>query len=536
MKAATNAAVFLDRDNTLIHNDGDLGDPAQVKLIQGAASAIASLRGLGYKVVVVTNQGGVARGKYTEADVDAVHQKIHDMVKSTSATSIDRFYYCPYHPQGTVQQYTREHPWRKPQPGMLLQAAKDMELDLTQSWLIGDQMRDIEAGARAGTRTILLRPDAEELTPLKLEEIATSRVESQSTGAVVPNFTARNMVEAVRVIAQQRKPESPEEMKARERTARKWDAGAARAARQGRAIAGPGPATPPGTAAETAAGIEPSGTEEGSSGAPTAATPHRPAVYRPGGQQGKAFRPWGAPPRDEPATSAYGPGAGSAPAAPATATQENAKNDAGLTPPAAGEALAAARLSPAGTAAPAPAQPQSQPHAQPAARPANPVPAGAPAVAAAVPAPLEVVVPDDALADDDEDFSPSNEVGDAVGEAAEEAVMVSRGPEEDADADAPPAHPRPGPARPIESGDLDALGGSADRTLREILQEMRNQRDLRDEFSAMRLMTVIVQLLAVVAFLVAIMMGWSNPEVFFRAMTIALFLQLATLSLLLLER
>ena len=68
-----NAAVFLDRDNTLIDNDGDMGDPDKVHLIQGAGSAIASLRGLGYKVVVVSNQGGVARGKYTEQDVDAVH-------------------------------------------------------------------------------------------------------------------------------------------------------------------------------------------------------------------------------------------------------------------------------------------------------------------------------------------------------------------------------------------------------------------------------------------------------------------------------
>ena len=86
------AAVFLDRDNTLIHNDGDLGDPDEVHLVKGAASAIASLRGLSYKIVVVTNQGGVARGKFSEADVQAVNERIAELVKATSGSSIDRFY------------------------------------------------------------------------------------------------------------------------------------------------------------------------------------------------------------------------------------------------------------------------------------------------------------------------------------------------------------------------------------------------------------------------------------------------------------
>ena len=165
-----NAAVFLDRDNTIIHNDGDLGDPKQVKLIQGAASAIASLRGLGYLIVIVTNQGGVARGKYGVEDVDKVHEKITQLVYENAGAKIDRFYFCPYHPKGLVEKYTREHPWRKPQPGMLLQAAKDLQIDMDQSWMIGDALRDIEAGAAAGVRTILLKPDAQTLPPLKASE------------------------------------------------------------------------------------------------------------------------------------------------------------------------------------------------------------------------------------------------------------------------------------------------------------------------------------------------------------------------------
>lgn len=265
-----NAAVFLDRDDTLIHNDGDLGDPELVSMIQGASSAIASLRGLGYKIVVVSNQGGVARGKYTEADVEAVHRRINEVVKATSGATIDKFYYCPYHPEGTVERYRREHPWRKPQAGMLLQAAKDLDIDLTQSWMVGDQMRDIQAGAAAGVTTILLRQDAEELTPLQIEAMAAAA--PGADGQVMPNFSARSLIEAVRIIAQKRKPETPEEIRARERANKKWDAGSARSGRPARE---PEAATPP----------------------------SKPA----GHGASKPFRPWGAPPLEAPGSSADAP-------------------------------------------------------------------------------------------------------------------------------------------------------------------------------------------------------------------------------------
>ncbi|TVQ58306.1 MAG: HAD family hydrolase [Phycisphaerales bacterium] len=154
-------AVFLDRDNTLIANDGDLGDPNQVRLMDGVAGALKRLHDAGYRLIVVTNQGGVARGKYTEEDVDAVHQRIAALIDEAAETDgmLDRFYYCPYHPQASVEEYRRDHPWRKPHPGMLLQAARDLHIDLAQSWLIGDQPRDIQAGRAAGCRAILLTND-----------------------------------------------------------------------------------------------------------------------------------------------------------------------------------------------------------------------------------------------------------------------------------------------------------------------------------------------------------------------------------------
>jgi D-glycero-D-manno-heptose 1,7-bisphosphate phosphatase len=150
-------AVFLDRDNTLIDNDGDLGDPAAVHLRPGAES-LSLLADAGFRIVVVSNQGGVARGCFTEGDVRAVNERIGRLVDEATGRSglIERFYFCPYHPQGTVRRYRREHPWRKPAPGMLLAAGRDLGLDLRACWLIGDQHRDVAAGAAAGCSTVLL--------------------------------------------------------------------------------------------------------------------------------------------------------------------------------------------------------------------------------------------------------------------------------------------------------------------------------------------------------------------------------------------
>jgi D-glycero-D-manno-heptose 1,7-bisphosphate phosphatase len=157
-------AVFLDRDDTLIHNDGDLGDPDQVRLMPGVPEGLRALRRAGFRLVVVTNQGGVARGRYTEDDVDLVHRRIAELVDEAAGEVdlLERFYYCPYHPDAAVAAYRRDHFWRKPRPGMLLQAARDLDLDLGSSWLIGDRPRDVEAGRTAGCRTILLSVDGVE--------------------------------------------------------------------------------------------------------------------------------------------------------------------------------------------------------------------------------------------------------------------------------------------------------------------------------------------------------------------------------------
>ena len=157
------AAVFLDRDNTLIANDGDLGDPKLVRLVEGVGAGLGALRDAGYRLVVVTNQGGVARGRFSESDVDAVHQRLAALLDQAAGCSnlIDRFYYCPYHPEGPVERYRRDHPWRKPHPGMLLKAAQDLGLDLARSWMVGDGDGDMAAGRAAGCRTVLVSRNGE---------------------------------------------------------------------------------------------------------------------------------------------------------------------------------------------------------------------------------------------------------------------------------------------------------------------------------------------------------------------------------------
>jgi len=153
----TSPAVFLDRDGTIIHDAGYLNCSEDVAMLPGAPEAIAELRRAGFRIVVVTNQSGVARGMFTVDAVDATNREMQRQLGA--AARADAIYYCPYHPEGTVPRYTRATEMRKPGAGMLLQAAEELDLDLPASWMIGDRAGDTQAGRRAGCRTILLSAD-----------------------------------------------------------------------------------------------------------------------------------------------------------------------------------------------------------------------------------------------------------------------------------------------------------------------------------------------------------------------------------------
>jgi D-glycero-D-manno-heptose 1,7-bisphosphate phosphatase len=124
-------------------------DVALVRLTPGAAGACGVLKGLGLVLVVVSNQGAVARGRCTVDGVNAVNDAMLELLRR-EGVEIDGVYFCPYHPEGTGAPFDCEHHWRKPGAGMFLGAARDLEIDLANSWSIGDSERDVRAAVGAG--------------------------------------------------------------------------------------------------------------------------------------------------------------------------------------------------------------------------------------------------------------------------------------------------------------------------------------------------------------------------------------------------
>lgn len=192
-------AIFFDRDNTLIVNDGYLGEPSGVKLVPGAADAIARARSMGYLVVTVSNQSGVARGMFTEDDVRRVNERIDALLLAANrAAVIDRHEFCPYHPDATVEAYRQDSDLRKPKPGMIHRAAEKLAIDLDRSWLIGDAPRDIEAGHAAGLRTILFNDPALPASPA---------IEAESP--IRPEVAVSTMKQAMDYIESHRHQQNP---------------------------------------------------------------------------------------------------------------------------------------------------------------------------------------------------------------------------------------------------------------------------------------------------------------------------------------
>jgi D-glycero-D-manno-heptose 1,7-bisphosphate phosphatase len=148
-------AVFLDRDGTLNVDTGYVASASDVRLIPGAAQGAKRLADAGYALVIASNQSGVARGMMTEAMADAVDARLLELLRE-HGVSIEASYRCPHLPGGEVQRYAVECECRKPKPGMLVQAARELGLDLASSWMVGDGERDVEAGLAAGTRAVLI--------------------------------------------------------------------------------------------------------------------------------------------------------------------------------------------------------------------------------------------------------------------------------------------------------------------------------------------------------------------------------------------
>jgi D-glycero-D-manno-heptose 1,7-bisphosphate phosphatase len=148
-------AVFMDRDGTVADEVGYINHASRLRLLPGSAAALRRIREAGLLSVVVTNQSGVARDYFEEAVVHQANQRFRELLAAEGA-SVDAIYYCPHHPREGAPPYRLDCDCRKPRPGMLLRAAKDLNIDLSRSYMVGDGVVDVGAGRAAGATTVLV--------------------------------------------------------------------------------------------------------------------------------------------------------------------------------------------------------------------------------------------------------------------------------------------------------------------------------------------------------------------------------------------
>ncbi len=181
--------IFLDKDGTLVQDVPYNVDPDKIILMPETARGLRRLHEAGYHFVLVSNQSGVARGYFKEEDLKSVWERLGAILLETADITLDGIYYCPHHPDGVINPYAIECDCRKPRPGMLLNAALDLNIHLSSAWMIGDILNDVEAGNRAGCRTILVDQGSE--------------TEWRSGPFRAPDYTVSNFNEAAEIILNQ---------------------------------------------------------------------------------------------------------------------------------------------------------------------------------------------------------------------------------------------------------------------------------------------------------------------------------------------
>ena len=181
-------AIFLDRDGTIIEERGYICHLSESEIFTFSVDAVRRMNENDFKVFGITNQSSIARGICTQEQVEKIHAQICEEFLKQRAV-IHRFYYCPYHVDGMVEKFKKSHPCRKPAPGMLIRAAKDFNIDLSQSYMMGDDLIDILAGKNAGCKTVLVLTGKGRETRVKLEK-----------ENIVPDFISENILTAVEEI------------------------------------------------------------------------------------------------------------------------------------------------------------------------------------------------------------------------------------------------------------------------------------------------------------------------------------------------
>lgn len=177
-------AVFLDRDGTLVEPRHYPSRPEHLVLFDGILPGLRALQSAGFRLVVVTNQSGIARGLFSEDDLALMHASLCRSLEN-GGVSLDAIYYCPHHVDGSIPHLAVDCDCRKPRPGMLRQAASDLDLDLGRSWFLGDILDDVEAGNRAGARTVLV-------------DLGTERSPARSIR--IPTYVARDTAHALAIV------------------------------------------------------------------------------------------------------------------------------------------------------------------------------------------------------------------------------------------------------------------------------------------------------------------------------------------------
>lgn len=177
-------AIFLDRDGTLVHSRHYPSRPEDLVLYADIASELRLLQEAGFRLVIITNQSGIARGYFTATDLQRMHDDLELRLAQVGIT-ITAFYHCPHHPDGAIPELSVRCDCRKPAPGMLLRAAAELDIDLERSWFAGDILDDVEAGNRAGCRTVLVDLGTESLPTRSIRR---------------PDFVARTTRHALQII------------------------------------------------------------------------------------------------------------------------------------------------------------------------------------------------------------------------------------------------------------------------------------------------------------------------------------------------